>query len=200
MKTKEKILSVALEMFNETNTQAATTNHIAKKMGISPGNLHYHYSNREEIIRLLYKQMHQKLSLPIEDLPKNIAELIEHQKVILTVSYEYRFFYNELIFLLSRDEELKKVYTQDNIAHLERIKQVLKNFVHNGELTIPFDNIIDYIAESILMTFQFWNPFLLTLGKELNETSIIQGIERSNEIMRPFLSDKALKALAKTIS
>jgi len=200
MKTKEKILSVALEMFNETNTQAATTNHIAKKMGISPGNLHYHYSNREEIIRLLYTQMHQKLFLPVDKLPKNISELIEHQKLILSISYEYRFFHNELIFLLSRDEELKKIYTKDNIAHLSRIKHVIKNFVDNGELAIKYDNVIDYIAESILMTLQFWNPFLLTLGKEVNEASIIQGIERTNEIMRPFLTDKAKKSLAKIIS
>ena len=52
MSKKEAILETALELFNATNTQSATTNHIAKAAGISPGNLHYHYKNREEIVRL----------------------------------------------------------------------------------------------------------------------------------------------------
>ncbi len=49
MSTKLKILETARKLFNESNTQTATTNHIAKAMGISPGNLHYHYKNREEM-------------------------------------------------------------------------------------------------------------------------------------------------------
>lgn len=61
MKTKDKILETALELFNTSNTQAATTNHIAAAMGISPGNLHYHYKNREEIIFSLYERMFDEL-------------------------------------------------------------------------------------------------------------------------------------------
>jgi len=60
MPRKEAILEAALQLFNENNTQSATTNHIAKSMGISPGNLHYHYKNREEIVRLLYMKLKQE--------------------------------------------------------------------------------------------------------------------------------------------
>ena len=194
MKTKEKILLTALEMFNETNTQAVTTNHIAKKMGISPGNLHYHYKNREEIIRLLYIEMKNKLQLPVEELPSSITELIEHQKTILTFTWDYRFFQRELLFLLSRDKELEELYVQDNIAHKARIEKVIQNLIDNEELEIPYENIIDYIADSILLTMQFWHPYQLTLGKTLNKDVLQQGIERTNELLRPFLSAKALKA------
>lgn len=196
MKTKDKILLTALEMFNQTNTQAVTTNHIAKKMGISPGNLHYHYKNREEIIRLLYTQMKQQLELPVDALPKTIAQLVVHQKTILSVSWEYRFFQRELLFLLSRDKELKKIYISDNIAHKSRILKVIKNLIDNQELTINYDNIIDYIADSILLTIQFWNPYKLTLGEDFNKESLEQGIQQANEVFRPFLTPKALKSLA----
>jgi AcrR family transcriptional regulator len=57
MSRKDEILNVALKLFNETNIQATTTNNIAKAMGISSGNLHYHYKNTEDIIRNLYEQL-----------------------------------------------------------------------------------------------------------------------------------------------
>ena len=197
MKTKDRILVTALELFNEIGSQAATTNHIAKKMGISPGNLHYHYDNREEIILMLYIQMRDQLVLPVSELPKTIAELVEHQKLILTVSWEYRFFNKELLCLLTRDNKLNDLYIKDNIAHRSRIIQVIKNLVEHGELEINYENIIEYIADTILLTVQFWNPFMLTLGKTPNKETLQEGIERSNESMRPYLTQQALKTLAK---
>ena len=40
---KEKIKSISLELFNSNETLSITTNHIAKSLGISVGNLYYHY-------------------------------------------------------------------------------------------------------------------------------------------------------------
>jgi len=197
MKTKEKILVVALEMFNRTNTQAVTTNHIAKEMGISPGNLHYHYKNREEIVRILYTQMRSQLSLPIQELPKTLTELVAHQETIFSVTWHYRFFHRELLCLLSRDPLLQQQYVQDNIAHRLRIKQVIQNLIDEGEIAIPYDNVIDYIADSILLTFQFWNPFMTTLGKTPTKETLIEGIHKTNSFFRPYLTPKALKTLAR---
>ncbi len=122
MSRKLEILETARRLFNETNTQAVTTNHIAKAMGISPGNLHYHYKNREEIIRLLYQEMRERMTLSIDDLPKTLEELSEHQKVLIGIQWEYRFFFREILFLFSRDSELERQYIDDNIAHRSRIK------------------------------------------------------------------------------
>ena len=48
--TKQKIKKAAIELFNNQDTLSVTTNHIAKQAKISPGNLYYHYKNKEEII------------------------------------------------------------------------------------------------------------------------------------------------------
>ena len=57
MKTKDKITNKALELFNEFGTNAVSTNHIAKALEMSPGNLYYHFKNKEEIIQELLKKM-----------------------------------------------------------------------------------------------------------------------------------------------
>ena len=51
MKTKDKIIATAIKLFNLHGTKAISTNHIAKEMGISPGNLYYHFRSKNDIIR-----------------------------------------------------------------------------------------------------------------------------------------------------
>ena len=57
MSTREKILDTALTLFNNEGTSAVSTNHIAEAAGISPGNLYYHFRNKEEIIRGLFERL-----------------------------------------------------------------------------------------------------------------------------------------------
>src|SRR5207249_37000 len=55
--TKTKIALAALRLFNRLGTGRVSTNTIAAAAGISPGNLYYHFRDKEEIIRLLFERM-----------------------------------------------------------------------------------------------------------------------------------------------
>ncbi|MEO8876132.1 MAG: helix-turn-helix domain-containing protein, partial [Polyangiaceae bacterium] len=48
LSTKDRVLHMAVRMFNRQGTSAVTTNHIAAELGMSPGNLYYHYRNKED--------------------------------------------------------------------------------------------------------------------------------------------------------
>ena len=47
MKTKEKILVASIELFNQSGATIITTNDIAKSLTMSPGNLYFHFKNKE---------------------------------------------------------------------------------------------------------------------------------------------------------
>lgn len=186
MSRKLEILETARHLFNDSNTQAVTTNHIAKAMGISPGNLHYHYANREEIIRVLYKQLMEKTRLEIDDLPKSIEVLNEHHKVLLGVQWKFRFFFRELLFLFSRDEKLRVMYVEDNIAHRARIKMVMQNLIDNGEMHVPNANALEHLVDSLLMAWQFYASYRYTLGECLDEQGMESFISYTNQAMQQY--------------
>jgi len=55
-RTRDRVLYAALELFNERGSASVTTNHVAARAGISPGNLYYWFADKNEIIRELYAQ------------------------------------------------------------------------------------------------------------------------------------------------
>ncbi len=62
MKTKDRILLGALELFNTHAASEVTTNNIARELKMSPGNLYFHFKNKEQIIRELFKRLAQETS------------------------------------------------------------------------------------------------------------------------------------------
>lgn len=198
MDTKTTILNTALKLFNEGNTQAATTNHIAAAAGISPGNLHYHFKNREAIIRRLYEKMRREFTLLPDAYPQSASDLVGVHQRVLEIQWKYRFFYRELLFLLSRDPELKTIYQQDTRAQRERIVAILRQLEHNGVMDFRYDNVLEYLADMILLIEQFWSSYMQLCDASDSPVDIEKGVLRIEETLRPYLTPSALRELADT--
>jgi AcrR family transcriptional regulator len=123
--TRQRILDAAIELFNADGVAGVTTNHVAAHLGISPGNLYYHFANKEEIIREIFDRMNAEAEeawrsvgpgAPVD--PLAIQRLVTEN---LRLFGRYVFVARELPALLHADARLREAY---RAVAAERMKQL----------------------------------------------------------------------------
>lgn len=104
-RTRERILDVALLLFNARGEPNVTTNRIAQELEISPGNLHYHFRTKQKLIEELFRhfegRMLKLLSAP-DRRPAEIDDIWLYLHLLFETIGEYRFLYRDLTDLCAR--------------------------------------------------------------------------------------------------
>ena len=110
LQTKNNILQKAIELFNESGTASVSMNALAEALGISAGNLQYHYKSKEDVIRAIYELMFADWQLIYTGMDESFS--IEKLRALLKknfdLTWKYRFFYREYAALLRNDLQLSK--------------------------------------------------------------------------------------------
>ena len=164
MKTRDKIIFASLELFNEHGERNITTNHIAAHLGISPGNLYYHFRNKEDIINSIFSQYESHLEsgfTPYDDIPITIELLMGYFDAMFYTLWQFRFMYANLADILSRDDALKNRYLHAQQQVLNRSSNILRKLKKDGFLDVD-DNKITALADTIKMMVSFWISYQLT--------------------------------------
>ncbi len=104
-KTRERILSCALELFNRLGEPQVTTLEIANELEISPGNLYYHFRGKEPLILALFERFQadsQHLLDPPVDVELNTHDYWLFLHLIVEQTVHYRFLFQDLSILAER--------------------------------------------------------------------------------------------------
>jgi AcrR family transcriptional regulator len=155
-KTKEKILDTARELFNESGYSQVTIRQIASAMGISSGNLNYHYGTRESVLEALYFQMVEPFDERIEKLDQHTftVEAIYHDiKTSMQGMLTYRFFWTDLYNLLSSNTSIRDHFESVRAAReggyrflftqLQQ-RQAMTSTISSWETELLIERMIDY--------------------------------------------------------
>ena len=189
--TYNRILDAALKLFNEESERATTTNHIAAHLAISPGNLYYHFRNKDEIIVQLFKRYSEALLAYLNEavLPSDVEDSINYMAGIYDVMWEYRFLFSDVNTLLARSAEL---LGEHNTFTQAKVSPLLVNLLTqlNGLNIIQADQTaMNDLAVNMWMVTKYWFDFDSSLrGRtKLTEDSKARGIRRTLSLLRPYL-------------
>lgn len=191
-KTKEKIIETAIILFNQEGTSSISTNHIAKELGISTGNLYYHFKNKEEIIRAILEKMIQEWDrvwqVPVSNWQPTLEDLKSVIRYSFQLEWKYRFFYRELIVLMKVDPILKDRHKQIQVQRMTEQKKFFQYFIEVGVIRIPKDQLqVDALLTISWILSNYWLTFLETSGEEISEEKIEEGIQLIMTVIKPYI-------------
>ncbi len=193
MNTRERIIEMSIRLFNEQSTGAVSTNHVAEALEMSPGNLYYHFRNKEEIIRAILERMIVKWEalyvFPMEHTLQlsDVKQIVTENFLLL---WDYRFFYRELSTLVQRDAVLKGHYQQIRRERLANLEALLQQFVNPGmarSLQVPTP--VTNLARLCWLISDYWLPFLEIDSELVLSEMIEQGVMLYMQVLRPYISE-----------
>jgi len=191
--TRERILETSLAMFNAQGEPNVTTNHIADELEISPGNLYYHFRNKEDIVEQVFARyetrMDQTLLVPEGRLP-NLEDVWMQLHLVFECMWDYRFLYRDLVDILSRNRKLKTHFARILSRAATSAGEVLRGLVEAGVMRATTDEI-RATAENVLLVATFWMNFnIVRNGRaESDQDDLTHGIYQVMLLIAPFLRD-----------
>ena len=189
--TKSRILNSALTLFNERGTSNVTTNHIAEAMGISPGNLYYHFRNKAEIVRGLFARIVGEWAVNYAVPPATMPS-IQMMETMMAGNFEiqarYRFFFRDLTLLLNADPELATAYRNSRANGIINTKFLINLFIEAGVLTpLADDEVLDDLTQLLWLVGDFWLVFKDTGGDEFSLADTEQGVRLFRRLLTPHI-------------
>ena len=168
MKTRDRILECALTLFNREGEPNVSTLEIANEMGISPGNLYYHFHGKEPLILGLFERFQNELT-PLLDPPADAQLAAEDYWLFLHLIVErlaqYRFLFQDLSNLAGRLPKLAR-----GIRHwLNQLKRTLATLLARlkaeGQLLSETQSL-GQLVEQITLTLLFSLDYQRILGAD----------------------------------
>jgi AcrR family transcriptional regulator len=202
MKTSERILEASLTLFNTQGERQVTTNHIAAHINMSPGNLYYHFRNKQEIILALFKRHEADLSSALTiptDRPFTIADKAALLEQLFAAQWSYRFIYRERHYLAEDNSELaeeNRRFFAENIQRTDILHQIM---AESGLIiaTKQEQHALSINAWIIMASwFSFSQAFLVPVGQvDLPQPLAKRGIYQILALEKPYMTPSARQEL-----
>ncbi|PMG26076.1 TetR/AcrR family transcriptional regulator [Vibrio splendidus] len=199
MKTRDKIVYAALELFNEHGERSITTNHIAEHIEISPGNLYYHFRNKQEIVRdifTLYSTELLERFTPIQGQQESLTLLKRYLDSIFTLMWKYRFFYANLPEILSRDEKLHLDYMAVQEKLQTNLVDIMRAFVELNLLKAT-DTEMKSMVTSLHLIVSGWLAYQSAMSPkaQITEQVVHQGMLQMIATVKPIATAQGFEQL-----
>lgn len=189
--TRERILEASLALFNARGEPNVSTNHIADELEISPGNLYYHFRNKDDIIEQLFARfetrMDSALAAPDDRLP-TLEDIWLQLHAVFECIWDFRFVYRDLVDITSRNRKLRMHFARIFKRAGENAIRIMQGLVRAEVMRASADEI-QATSTNILLISTFWLNFSAVRGEQDERESINRGIHQVLMLIAPFLRD-----------
>jgi len=159
-RTAERILEVTLELFNRYGEPNVSTTAISAELGISPGNLYYHYPAKDELINTLFARYLAALDklLGAADDVGDVEDAWLFFHMLFELIWQYRFLYRDLNDLLSNNRRLETQFQLVLRDKSKAMRAILDGLGRGRHLEIEAREA-GAVATAMVVVLTYWLSF-----------------------------------------
>ncbi|MBR9910110.1 MAG: TetR/AcrR family transcriptional regulator [Gammaproteobacteria bacterium] len=158
MKTKEKILVVSLELFNELGIANLAAIDVANEMDISPGNLYYHYKGKGEILATLLERYERTLQDGFRN-PIRAANAGEESWLyfyaLAELMYNYRFLFRSIADIKESFPDVERCINRILLSKFNVVSDILTAITTLDDSAPSDDLPMDAVMVMLLNWFNY---------------------------------------------
>jgi len=159
--TRNRILVASLLLFNEHGEPGTTTNEIADELDISPGNLHYHFRKKAQIVDALLDEFQadaKRVLTPPEVDVVTVDDFWVFLHLLLECTAAYRFLFRDLESLSERHPRVQLVLGRFAKGLATLFELYLRQLAASGLLALGDDEAV-IIARNLAVIALFSDRF-----------------------------------------
>ena len=195
MKTRDRILKAALVLFNERGATHVSLAQIAGRLGISEGNLWYHFRTKRDLVAALFAELEerieQNLSRPPAANDSQIEDFGDYARQSFRDIWEYRF-----LFRYRYDPEEERALAARRVTMTERghrhTERILTEMVRRKLMQATPTEISELAANAWIIS-RYWLDYLQERHgvARITESDIQAGVKQLFALYRPYLTEEA---------
>ncbi|MFN8382037.1 MAG: TetR/AcrR family transcriptional regulator [Anaerolineales bacterium] len=176
--TKNNILQKAIELYNESGTASVSMSALAEALGMSAGNLQYHYKNKEEMIRAIYEVMYfdwQEIYTGMdESFNLDVLRVILGKNFDLT--WKYRFFYREYAALLRHDKTLSKRFREIQEQRVSEQEALVNLVAKKNRIKLDPKETRNVVLIGWVLG-NTWLSYIESTGRDVDKSALDEAVE-----------------------
>jgi AcrR family transcriptional regulator len=195
--TSEKIIDTSLDLFNTLGLSQVTLRTIAKELGMSQGNLNYHFKKRDDIIEAIYYRLVADMDASMAKVDSSkigLQLLYDISVAVMTNTFKYRFFFLDFIQIMRENEKINTHYKKLIELRASQMTGLFGVMVSEGLLRAEqLNNEYHHLYKRTQIFSDFWMTSAEIENKTIEKSTIDQYLETITQSIFPYLTEKGIE-------
>lgn len=167
--TRQRIIETAVSLFNQRGFVNVTMRDLAQELGISLGNLTYHFNRKDDLMAAIHQQLIDERNSMLEavQLTPSIVNINAQLQPLLGLYERYRFFYLDIMEVMRAYPDIAELHREHIANQIRYIRAIIDYSVGSGNMVAESrTGQYDSLAETVCLMLTFWLSHHTVRGKD----------------------------------
>ncbi|MDO6429630.1 TetR/AcrR family transcriptional regulator [Flavitalea sp. BT771] len=195
MSTKEKLVSRALELFNENGIEYVGMRELAADLKMRVGNVTYYFATKDDLVIEIINRLRDLNSKTIEADCSSITSFLSMYRQLFNNQYQYRCLLLSFVHLVSRHPSFAGNYAATDARRREALRSHITSMIKNNCLsTSLIADHVELVVSHITLISRFWiSEARISYANWTLEQTIAHYLNLLGEVLFPYATVEGKK-------